>query len=375
VSRVLDEHRQMLSDRARLGALERAVSAVVRPGDVVLDLASGTGILGLMACRAGAARVYSVDSGGIIDVARALARANGCADRMTFVMEDSTSVELPERADVLIGDQIGHFGFEAGLLEYYSDARERLLKPGARIMPERVRLIVGLVESADLRDRIAFWSGRAAEFELSSATDIAVNTGYPLMLSGSNLLSGGECGAIIDLRTATAGVFDVTADLSACRSGTLDAIGGWFVAELASGVTMTNDPAAPDRISRQHVAFPLGAPVMVGAGDRVTVSMRIRPADHLVNWTVDVRNGERRVTHSTWNGMLLPREILARTRPEFVPRLTRRGKARQTVLDLCDGVRPVADIEREVYDRHRDLFASLDLAQTFVAEVVTRYGA
>ena len=71
--------------------------------------------------------------------------------------------------------------------------------------------------------------------------------------------------------------------------------------------------------------------------------------------------------------MLLPRETLARTRPGFVPRLTRRGQARQTVLELCDGVRPLADIEREVYERHRDLFASPDGAQTFVAEVVTRY--
>ena len=72
--------------------------------------------------------------------------------------------------------------------------------------------------------------------------------------------------------------------------------------------------------------------------------------------------------------MLLPGETLKRTRPEFVPRLTRRGRARQTVLELCDGARPVAAIEREVYERHRDLFPTFDLAQVFVAEVVTRYG-
>jgi len=57
VSRGLDEHRHLLSDRARLADLQRAVSTLVRPGDVVVDLASGTGILGLMACRDGAARV------------------------------------------------------------------------------------------------------------------------------------------------------------------------------------------------------------------------------------------------------------------------------------------------------------------------------
>ena len=167
--------------------------------------------------------------------------------------------------------------------------------------------------------------------------------------------------------------FGVRADMTACRRGELDAIGGWFDAELAPDVTMTNAPADPERIARQQVAFPLDAPIPLAPGDRVHVSLVIRPADHLVRWTVDVRDGDRRQTHSTWNGMLLPQEILARTRPQFVPRLTPRGHARQTVLSLCDGARSLAEIEQEVYDRHRDLFASFDLAQTFVAEVVTRY--
>ena len=375
MSRGLDEHRHLLSDGARLAALQRAVLTVVRPGDVVVDLASGTGILGLMACRAGASRVYSIDDGGIIDVARALARANGCADRMTFVMGHSADVELPERADVLIADQIGYFGFEAGLLELYSDARRRLLNPCGRMMPERVRLMVGLVESEDVRDRIAFWSGQAAGFDLSPGTEIAANTAYHLTLSDSDLLSDGVNGAVIDVRSAGTAAFSVKADLTAFRSGALDAIGGWFVAELAAGVTMTNAPGAPDQITRQHLALPLGSPMTVRKGDPVTVSMQIRPAERLVRWTVDVRNGEHRLVRSTMNGMLLPREFLARTRPRFVPRLTERGKARQTVLDLCDGVRAVAEIERAAYERHPDLFASLDLAQTFVAEVVARDGA
>ena len=71
--------------------------------------------------------------------------------------------------------------------------------------------------------------------------------------------------------------------------------------------------------------------------------------------------------------MLLPREELARTSLSFVPKRSRRADARLSVLELCDGVRPLADIEDEVYRRHRDLFRSAADAAVFVAEVVTRY--
>jgi protein arginine N-methyltransferase 1 len=374
VSRVLDEHRQMLADPNRLDALDRAVRAVVRPGDIVVDLGSGTGILGLMACRAGAAHVYSIDDGEVIAVARAIARANRFDDRITFFMQHSSTVDLPRRVDVVLADQIGHFGFEAGLLESFSDARSRFLEPAGSLMPQRVRLMAAPVESEDIRRRIAFWCEVPAGFDVSPAVNIAVNTGYPLTLTAANLLGPAVCGAELDLATAGVGVFGLSATLEVSRGGILDAIGGWFVADLAPGITMTNSPEEARRINRQQVALPLGERVLVAPGDAVTVSMRIRPADHLIRWTVDVRNGERRISRSTLGGMLLPSEHIGRTRPDFVPRLTARGHARRTVLELCDGARAVVDIEREVFNRHRDLFATPDLAQRFVAEVVTRYG-
>jgi Ribosomal protein L11 methyltransferase (PrmA) len=371
VSIELDAHRRFVGDRPRLSALARAIDAVVRPGDVVIDLASGTGILGLLACRAGAARVYCIEAGAIVGLARAVASANGFQDRMRFVHAHSSVAQLPERADVLVTDQIGQFGFEAGLVEIVADVRARLLKPGARIIPHGVTLCVALVESKELRSATAFWADRPAGFEFEPASRIAMNSGHRIRLKEENLIGSPAAGTRIDLPTVIDLPFGFSTTLTATRSGLLDGIGGWFVADLSDGVTITNAPGASERIDRSNVMFPVQTPVALRAGDTVQVSMRIRASDLLVQWTVSVPDG-RQFSHSTLGGMFILREDLERTNPSFSPRLTGRGEARRTVLELCDG-RSLQAIEREVYDRHRDLFATEAAAHVFVAEVVTRY--
>ena len=369
----LDEHRQLLADRKRVGALSRTIAAIVTPGDVVLDVASGTGILGLLACQAGASRVYCIEQSGIIELARELARANGFADRIHFVMAHSSWADVPETVDAIVCDQIGHFGFEAGIVEMIADLRPRFLKPGGRIMPATITLHVAPIELPTLRNDLRFWTTPVDGLDLSPAATVAVNSGHPLLLSPETLLGANAPACRIDLETVVDEPMHFTASLIVDRRGTLDGIGGWFVANLGAGVTMTNAPGDPDRIDRRNVVFPIDPPVDVRPGDNVEVSMRIRPSDLLVHWVVTVRNGEHRSSHSTLRGMLLTREELRRTSPHFVPSLTPRGHARRTVLALCDGAHTLDCIEREVFDRHRSLFRDYTEAQVFVAEVVTRY--
>jgi hypothetical protein len=71
--------------------------------------------------------------------------------------------------------------------------------------------------------------------------------------------------------------------------------------------------------------------------------------------------------------MLLNQEDFERTRPDFRPKLTRRGEGRRTVVNLCDGLRALAEVEEEVWRRHPELFRNREEAAAFVAEVVTRY--
>jgi len=381
VSLIVDEHRQLLADRVRVAAFREAIETRVRPGDVALDLGSGTGILGLLACRAGAARVYAVEVSGMIEMAREIWRANGLEDRVVFVRGLSTEVDLPEKADVVVGDQVGRFAFEAGLLEYFDDARRRHLAPGGAMIPWRVDLHLAPVECPAEFARVAFWEGRPEGFDLGPARALAVNTAYPVRLGAGPLLSAPVTVGSVDLTADVARHLTLDGTAVVGRGGTLHGLLGWCTAWLSDAVVMSNSPLAPRPIDRSQVFFPIERPLVLEPGDRVTTRMHVLPAESLVTWTVEVRAGtvagsgapRARFTHSTMRGMPIAPEDLRRTRPGSVPALSTRGRARLSVLSLCDGRRSLAEIEREVHRRHPELFRSFGDAAGFVAEVIGGY--
>jgi hypothetical protein len=378
VSRIIDEHRLYLRDRHRVGAYERALREVITPGAVVCDLASGTGILGLLAHRAGASRVYAIEETGIAGLARNIARANGAGDAITGVRGHSHWVTLAERVDVIVCDQIGGFGLETDIIALFHDARRRFLREGGTLVPNSLDLVIAPVEHARLHRRLRFWRDRPAGFDFTPAAEIAANTGYPFRLRPEHLLASPVRVATIDLTKDTEMPlrFGATGDLlRTSRDGVVHGIAGWFVARLSPGVTMTNSPLADDRIFRRPVVFPIEDAVRVDAGTPIDVSMTVLPSETLYSW--DVRIGSsptpRHFRHTTLRGMLMAREDLTRTSLAYTPKLTPVGEARLTVLRLVDGRRTLAEIERDVFAQHPDLFTSPGQAAKFVAEVVTRY--
>jgi hypothetical protein len=223
---------------------------------------------------------------------------------------------------------------------------------------------------------VDFWRSAPAGFDFSAVWDGAVNTGYPATLTVDQHLATAQpvlqlvCG---DETTAVRGAatFEVT------RPGVLSGLGGWFLADLASGVTMTNAPGAADQIGRRQAFLPIAKPVRVDVGDQIDVVLRARPVEVVLAWDVRVTRAGAVVAHarhSTLSGMLVPRETLARTDPSRRPQLTPWADARATVLTLCDGHHTLAEVESATARLHAGLFAGEGEAQEFVAEVVTRYG-
>lgn len=135
------EHARMLHDDRRTGDFASALAAAVRPGDVVVDIGTGSGVLALAAVRAGARRVYAVEASDIAEVAHRVFEINGVQDRVTLVRGWSRQIALPEPADLLVAEVIGNEPLEEEVLETTLDARRRLLAPDARLIPHALTLL------------------------------------------------------------------------------------------------------------------------------------------------------------------------------------------------------------------------------------------
>jgi SAM-dependent methyltransferase len=138
---VIRYHAEMLSDRCRTSSFLNLVQESVRPGDVVIDIGTGTGIFAIAAAHAGAAHVYAIEAGPIARVTQDLFRANGVSDRITLIRDWSTRVRLPEVVDVVVSEVIGNDPLAERVFGITKDAIRRFLKPGGRLLPSGLRIL------------------------------------------------------------------------------------------------------------------------------------------------------------------------------------------------------------------------------------------
>lgn len=139
-------HEEMLKDSVRTESYRRAIMAPgICKGKVVLDVGCGTGILSMFAVKAGAKHVYAIDCATIIDQAREIARANGMADKITFIKGKVEEVDVPEKVDVLISEWMGYFLMYESMLQSVIFARDKWLKPGGLVLPDKCTLYMFVV--------------------------------------------------------------------------------------------------------------------------------------------------------------------------------------------------------------------------------------
>lgn len=166
----LSIHETMLADTVRINAYAQALAKYVTEEDVVLDLGTGTGILSFLAARQQPRQVYAVDHGEMIELAKHVAAHNHIRN-ITFIKSPSQNVMLPQKADILVQEQMGSWLFNENMIESVLDARDRLLKAGGKILPGRFELFIEPVQLND-EDRVPFiWEQNIATIQFEQLKD------------------------------------------------------------------------------------------------------------------------------------------------------------------------------------------------------------
>jgi len=245
-------HIDMLNDRVRTEAFIKAIQQMVKPGDVVVDLGTGSGVLAMAAAKAGARKVYAIEAGAIRQQAAVVIEENGFDDRISVIPGWSTQVTLPEQADVVVGEILGNDPFGEDITDAYRDAVRRFLKPGGKVLPVRVELwavLMHVPEKTSARHRfepaiIDAWeqiyginfkalrpADASANFTVAPQTAKTwVALSQPVMLKQSDLSSGEE--------TACPEVVEMVATGKGFVTGMLF----YFTATLCDGVQVTTNP-------------------------------------------------------------------------------------------------------------------------------------
>lgn len=169
IEAVNDWHFAMLNDSNRNQFYFDAMAEVVE-GKRVIDIGAGSGLLSLMAFKRGASKVLAIEaSNDMVDLARLNIQRN-CCDGIEVIHNLSSRVTLPEdqKADVLVSETLGALMLGEGMLDYVSDARRRLARPGAQVIPAGGAQYAMLISSADLSMVSSVQKEQCQGFDLSA---------------------------------------------------------------------------------------------------------------------------------------------------------------------------------------------------------------
>jgi protein arginine N-methyltransferase 1 len=269
----IEEYKCLTSDVATQEVFERAINRAVKPGDIVLDLGTGTGIHTLFALKAGAKHVYALDAHPVIENARAIIEKNGYSDRVTFIKGRFDSIELPERVDVMISN-LGFFGE----LKNAPECAAKFLKPGGRMIPDAVQLSFCPIEEPNFHSQnIAFWNQKHFGFDFSSVTPMALTTPHYLHLEKENFVTDAFSTEVLSLKSpdVRAGQWKMEFNIPADR--TIHGIGGWYSFYFEGEEMFSTRP--PNHLHKQlwnNFVFPIHAPMKFSETTKTQCEVRFQ---------------------------------------------------------------------------------------------------
>lgn len=250
-------HREMLSDMKRVTPLLRAIGDHCQ-GKVIFESGTGTGVLSIMAARAGARQVFCSE----IDPAiAAFAKQNiansGVADRIRLIEGSTLDVKAGDldglKPQVLIAENLSTWQVTEPQNQVINHLRT-LAEPGAVSIPALTRNYLQLAQT---------------EYTFFETVELSCHFFEFSGIRGPIHLSAPALFSTFDYNTTNDVALDHTITVPAWTSGTVNSLRLTSPMEYSSGNHFdSSDSLMPP------VVVPLAKPVTVRAGDQVKITIR-----------------------------------------------------------------------------------------------------
>lgn len=289
-------HFVMMNDRLRNEAYDQAICRQVKRHKVsgaaplVLDIGAGSGLLSMMAARAGAAAVVTCEMvKPVADKAREIISRNGYSDRITLHATKSNCLqigkELLRPADMLVTEI-----FDVGLLGEFvlpalAHARRNLLVSAATMVPARARVWMMPIESSEIHELFHVDNRNSCGFDLEAFNEFAKRGYEQLAIRRYTHTALADPVAVFDFDFAQ-DIPDrtVTLDVTPLRGGLVHAWVFWFTLYLDEQTQFDTGPFGQDtcwaqavQVEPQPFAIARNTPIPVKATQSQT-NIRFAPS-------------------------------------------------------------------------------------------------
>jgi hypothetical protein len=282
-------HFSIVRDAARNAAYDAALRRAVRPGTRVLEIGTGTGLLAMMAARAGAAEIITCERDPIIaEIAQEIIARNGFADRVRVVVKHSDALDvaadLRGPVDLLISEIISNDLLAGDVLPVHERAVRALLKPGGGVIPASGLIRAALAE--DLRDETA-GLGVIDGFDLSPFNNLAPPS-WKIRVDHPSLQLRGEAVDLFGFDFAS-GRYCAEARVSMplqSFGGRVTGIAQWILLQMDDSGSYENTPAPDAQSCWAVLVYPFPRPIETAPGQRVGISAS-HDRHHIMIWLDD----------------------------------------------------------------------------------------
>uniref|UniRef100_A0AAY4EGI0 type I protein arginine methyltransferase n=1 Tax=Denticeps clupeoides TaxID=299321 RepID=A0AAY4EGI0_9TELE len=277
-------HEEMLKDEVRTLTYRNSMyhNKHLFKDKIVLDVGSGTGILSMFAAKAGARHVYGIECSSISEYSEKIIKSNHLDGVITIFKGKVEETELPvEQVDIIISEWMGYCLFYESMLKTVIYARDKWLKPGGLMFPDRATLYLVAIEDRQYKDFKIHWWENVYGFDMTCIRNVAIMEPLVDIVDPKQVVTNSCLIKEVDIYTVKPEDLSFTSAfcLQIQRNDYVHALVTYFNIEFTKCHKKTGFSTAPDAASThwKQTVFYLEDYLTVRRGEEILGSITVKP--------------------------------------------------------------------------------------------------